>query len=159
MLSSVLISSDSAGSFSSAPYRRIMGGCFFGDRSLYSKRLSNTGAWAKCFSVISPMLCHADSRLEQNGCFALILRENRVQERERTRPGGGQREREREAWAKESLAVMLALSQVLLTRSHLKQEMKKWIELIYNNQNWKRLKQKKRREKPARYCKGKGNKR
>lgn len=78
MLSSVLISPDSAGSFSPAPYRRIT---VFGGRSLSSKRLSNAGAWAKCFSIISPMLCHADSRLEQNGCFALIPREKSARER------------------------------------------------------------------------------
>lgn len=39
---------------------------------------------------------------------------------------------------------MLALSQVLLTRSLLKQSDKKWTELIYNNQNWKRQKQTKK---------------
>ena len=56
-----------------------------GERSLSllgKKRLSNTGAWPKCFSIISPMRCHADSRLEQNGCCACVLRER---ERERMR--------------------------------------------------------------------------
>lgn len=40
---------------------------------------------------------------------------------------------------KESIAVMLALSQVLLTLFHLTQGDGggEWTELVYNNQNWK----------------------
>lgn len=109
---SVLISSDSAACFTPAPHTRSAG---FSALLKKKRRLSNTGAWAKCFSIISPMLCHADSRLEQNGCCACVLREKGVQERERRRPGDGEKETERMGWGKQSLAVMLALGQVIQT--------------------------------------------
>lgn len=43
----------------------------------------------ECFSIISLMLCHADSRLEQTGRCAFILREKGVQGGKRMRPGDG----------------------------------------------------------------------
>lgn len=82
---------------------------FVGERSLSlsllregqkKKRLSNTGAWAKCFSIISPMRCHADSRLEQNGCCACVLREKEWEARWWRRGG---RERGRDKGSKASL--------------------------------------------------------
>ena len=49
----------------------------------------------KCFSIISPLLCHADSRLEQNGRCACVLREKGAREGERMGPGDGENESEK----------------------------------------------------------------
>lgn len=113
-------------------------GCFF-SRVDSEMVPSNTGAWAKCFSIISPMFCHVDSRLEQNGRLcseskgSATERKNDAWRRRKREGGWGVRERKRCCDAgTQSGASSSPPSNT---------GRKTWTELVYNNQNWKGLAQ------------------
>lgn len=118
------------------------------------KKAFKQAAWAKCFSIISPMLCHADSRLEQKSCCAFMPRERRVQREGEKNEAWWWRIRGRDG--EESRAVLWCWHSVRCFQPRLiwSREMKKWTELIYSNQNWKE-KQKRQVKCWARYFKKK----
>lgn len=100
---------------------------------------SNTGARAKCFSIISPMFCHVDSRLEQNGCSCSESKGSATQRKNdawrwRKREGGwgvGERKHCCDAGTQSGAS----------SSPPSNTGRKTWTELVYNNQNWKGLAQ------------------
>lgn len=90
------------------------------------------------------MLCHADSRLEQNGRCAFILREKGVRTGERMRPGDGDggKGEGRTGKVKPCCEAGTRSGASNSLPSKAGGDEKKWTELIYNNQNWTRVKTK-----------------